>query len=375
MTNIPTITTIKNNILSDLQGEFDITLNPVYKAFLVVLAGVLAGMFWLTYLALGQVYNNIWVDTCDADTLRRFARIILGRDLLQATTGRYTLSVSGTAGAVIPATTVYKSNDNAQSPGVLYQIEAAYTLTGTDDTITVVGLTGGSATQLATGNQLSLTAPVPNVNKVATVTSELRTPVDAETIEQLRIKVIEKIQLVPGSWNAVDYRIVGLNIAGIGQVYAYGASPTAVNVWLQGATPVADPGPSVSPATITEYSDALDLVRPLPAFSINIASCPINNIDVTVTAGTFPPLRATQRAMVTSALTAFINNVHPFIAAADNVNERNDEIATYNLSSVITAAIPGYGYSAVTFTVNGTPQTYWQADNGNIPFFNSVTFA
>jgi len=157
-------------------------------------------------------------------------------------------------------------------------------------------------------------------------------------------------------------------------VYAYGASATEVDVYIQGTTPVASPGPSASSTVITNYTTALNAVRPLPAFIVNIASSTIRDIDVFISRGTFPAFTVAQQELVETALRNFINSVHPFIAAADNVNTRNDNIATFNLSSVISAAVPSSGYSAVTFEVDGTLVASWVADNGEIPFFNSVTF-
>jgi hypothetical protein len=83
MTTIPTIQTIFNDILSDLEAEFSITINPFGHAFLVALAGVLSGILWLYYLSIGNVQKNIWFDTADppenGGTLLRYGLTILGR--------------------------------------------------------------------------------------------------------------------------------------------------------------------------------------------------------------------------------------------------------------------------------------------------------
>jgi uncharacterized phage protein gp47/JayE len=224
------------------------------------------------------------------------------------------------------------------------------------------------------GDTLSTISPIVNVANQAVVVTENITPENAENIELYRSKIGDKVRLTPGSWNAKDYRLVGGTVTGVGAVYAYGVSATEVDVFIQGTTPVASPGPSASPTVITNYTTALDAVRPLPAFIINIASSTIRDIDVFVSRGTFPALTVAQQTLVETALRNFINSVHPFIAAADIAQSRNDNIAAFNLGAVISAAIPGSGYAAVTFEVDGVLTTFWEADNGEIPFFNGVTF-
>ncbi len=374
MITIPTIKELYDGALANFESEYSISVNPFGKAFLVALAGVLSMLLWLVYLGIGATQKNIWYDTCDYETLNRFGFTILGRYPFVAVKGQYTITVTGSIGGVIPATTVYQSDPDSQNPGQLYQIDTAHVLAATTENVTVNALVGGLDSQLQIGDTLTSTSPLLNVNNQAIVIIESIAPENAENLEDYRTKIGQKVRLTPGSWNAVDYRLVGLGVVGVEDIYAYGISATAVNVWVQGTIPVADPGPSASPTVITAYTDALEAVRPLPAFDINIASCPINDIDVTVTMGTFPAFSVTQQTDIENAVRAFINSIKPFIAAADTVAERNDIIAGYNLGTVISQAVPGYGYSAVTFDVAGSPETVWQADNGNIAFFNSIAF-
>lgn len=379
MTTIPTVQQLTNNIISNLTAEFGVTTNPFGYAFIVALAGVVGAAQWLIWLAVAVLQSNLWVDTCDLPTLIRYGIIILGRNMFQAQPGVYTLTVTGTTGAVIPATTVYKSDDNSESPGMLYQITGgAYTMPGTTGTITVTALTGGLSSLLNIGDTLTATAPILNVSSTATVGAQVTAPIDAETEAAYRQAVINKIQLVPGIWSAVDYRLVGDDIDGLYQTYAYldPASTNEVNVYLQGETP----GTTISGTIITNYETAIGLVRPIGTFIINVMATPIDVFAVNIVAGTFPAFTAAQKSLIVLALQNFINNVHPFIPAADNVAFRNDTIATFNIGSVITGAVPGYGFSTVTFTVNSTTEVFYQCGTsgiGNIPYLaaGSVTFS
>lgn len=375
MITIPTIQELNDGILANFEAEFGVTLNPYGRAFLTALAGVMAMCLWLVYLGIGATQKNIWFDTCDYETLIRFGTTILGRFPFAATKGQYTVTVTGSIGGVIPASTVYRADDNSAAGGKLYQVAATTTLSATSQDIVINALEGGDASTLQPGDTLTATAPMINVNAGAVVATEDINPENAEDMELYRAKIGDKVRLTPGSWNAVDYRLVGTEVTGVGGVYAYGISDTEVDVWIQGTTPVADPGPSASPTVISDYQTALDAVRPMPAFIINVDSCPINDVDITITMGSFPAFTVAQKTLIEQAVTQFVNSVRPFIAVADNVDERNDTIATYNLSAVISQAVPGYGFSSVTFTVAGSPTTLWVADNGNIAFMNGITYA
>lgn len=134
------------------------------------------------------------------------------------------------------------------------------------------------------------------------------------------------------------------------------------------------PGPSVDGSIISNYTAALEAVKPLTVWQVNYYSCPINDVDININMGSFPAFSSTQQALIVDALRQFVNSVHPFIAAADNQNERNDNLATFNIGNVISSTVPGYGFSSLTFDVAGSTTTYWQADNGNICYLNSVNF-
>jgi hypothetical protein len=369
LTTIPTRAQLKTIILANLTSEFSITIVPFGQSVLNALATVFASVLWLFYTAIAILQSNLWVDTCDLPTLIRYGVIILGRNMFQATATHIKCTVTGTAGGVIPGTMVWKSDDTSEHPGQLYQIVGGdFTLSGSSDTIVILALVGGTGSALNISDTLTATAPMVNVNPVITVLLIAVDPIDAETVLEYRTAVIEKIQLQPGSWSAVDYRLVGTGISGVQQTYAYAdsGSTAEVNVFLQGTVP----GTPISGGVITAYQTALELVLPLSVWGVNYAASPIHAIVITITMGAFPIFTTAQKALISAALVNFVNSTHPFIASCDPVADRNDTIATYNVSSVISQAVPGYGFSAVDFTVDGTPSTLLQLDNGEVAFFD-----
>lgn len=372
MRAIPTLASIKEGILTSLKTEFGVTPNPYGESFLDAMATVQAGQLWNIWMETGFTQKNVWYDTADPDQLTRWGFEILARYPFPATQGRYTATATGTTGGEIPANTFFQAENTATSPGKLFMLEGgAFTLSGSSGSVTVKATEGGVDSTLQVGDTLKCTIPLLDVNAVLTVTAEATAPVDAETLEAYRTAIRNKVQLDSGSWSAADYRLVGLDVSGVGNTFAYAVSGYAnrVAIYLKGTTA----GTAASGTVITDYTTALNQVRPTQVTPLVYAST-IRNIDVTVDLGSFPAFTAVQETLVEEALREFINGVEPFIAACDAVADKNDTIATYNLMRTVSLAVPGLGFADVTFEVAGTPTTSWVADNGEIPFFNSVTF-
>ena len=376
MNTIPSTSTLYSNILSNLQTQLGITNPIVKKTFLIPLAAMWAGVMTVWYKTLAQVQANIWVDTCDDTTLLRFGYIILARYPYQAIQGQYSCFITGTSGTVIPAGTVWKADDTSASPGQLYTNDSPYTIPSLSTPVIVLrALTGGTIAQLAIGDTLTVTAPIVGLNNTATVHIETVTPIDGELLSDYRTKVIEKIQLIPGSWSAVDYRLLGVEVAGVRQIYAYTDLTTGntVDVYVEGTTYGAIP--SASSTVVTNVQTAIAPDVPLGVHTVNYASSNTNIIAVNVVVTPYPALSSAQQSLITTALVDFINTVRPFIASADTIASRNDIISAYNLFPVISSVIPGVPFSGVTFTVDTVAATTYQADLGNIPYCNSVTFS
>lgn len=381
MITIPTVLELYNRVISAFQTTFGISSIPA-KSTLIPLAKVHAGELKPIYLAIGDLQKNILPDTAGPEaaggTLERWGRVFLNRNPFPATQGVYTAVVSGDAGAVIPASTTFKSDDDSLSPGYLYILDNAYTMTGSDDVITLRCLTAGLEALLAIGDTLTATAPILNVNSQATIDTITTTPVDAESLTDYRRKLLDAIRLKSGSWSAIDYRLVGSEVNGVKQIYAYATSGSAneVDVFIEGEVD----GTPVAGSVITDVETALEAVRPITVRQINYYATPILDVDITITqVGT---LSSAQRNLINTALTDAVQLVRPFIAACDVLADRNDTLSTNyvnpystNIVQVISAAIPGVAFGAVTFTISGTTETSYQFDNGNIPYLNSVTYA
>lgn len=375
MNTIPTIQQLNDNILANIEAGFSITLDPAQKAFFTVFTAVWAGVLYLIYLAIAQLQKNLWVDLCDYPTLLRYGTKILGRSPFQATAGQYIINIIATAPLTFPANTVFKSNDTSRNPDMLFRNTTAVVFIAGSNLIPVRAFTGGAISRLNVGDTMTLTAPHANVNAAATVTAEVVVPIDAEGWEEYRAKALEKMRLIAGSWNAADYRLNGLPITGVKQIYAYTKSGAAneVNVFVEGE--VRGTIPSAAPSVVAAVKAVIDLLFPLGVHAVNYDTCASRAIDVTITMGSFPEFTTAQKTYILTQLTNFINSLHPFIAACDAVSGRSDTLATFNLDSTISIAVPGYGFSGATFTVDLVSYAVFVFDNGDVPYLNSVVYA
>ena len=238
MNNIPTLNELYTQILSDLESSESINITiPLFgKNFLRAMAMVQAAKMKLLYLRVGFVQKNIFVDTADSEaiggTLERFGRVKLGRNPFPARAAEYTIEVTGTIGATIPASTVFRSDDDSLNPTKLYILDNAYTLVSATDTVLVRALEAGNGSQLLVGDTMTSTIPLANVNQVGEVTIESVEPLAAETIEQYRRITIEAFRLEAQGGAGADYRLWAFDVQAVQQSYPYAKSGNANEVDL-----------------------------------------------------------------------------------------------------------------------------------------------
>lgn len=390
MTRIPTITELYNQILSDLEAEFSITIPVIGKSFLRALAAVQAGKLKLYYLAIGNLQKNIFADTADPEsvggTLERFGRVKLNRNPFPARAGQYELSITGTAGAVITSSTTFKSNDDSLSPGKMYVLDEEYTLTGSNDLITVRALEAGTDSALNELDKVTATAPILNVESLATVNSITEEPAAAEETEDYRDKVVTSYRLETQGGAPSDYRLWSLDAQGVERVYPYARSgETAVmDIYVeatiadstdQKGTPSQDLLDDVEEVVETDPDTTLDADengrRPMGAFPYFL---PVTPKDVNITISDYVNLTTAIEDSNLAELESQLAEIRPFVGGADILDEKNDILDTNRIIAIILSVKPGAQFGAVTLEVDGNEVVSYQFTQGDIPYLNLVTY-
>lgn len=378
--NIPTIAQINALIIADLEAGLNITIPTFGKSYLRAQSDVQAGKLWLLYLLNAEIQKNIFVDTADpisaGGTLERFGIIYLGRLPFPATQAQYTCTVTGTTGGVIPAGTQYRSDDSALNPSMLFILDSAYTMPASTGSITLRALVAGSGSRLDVGNTLSSIAPIPLVDRAATVSAQAVEPQEAEDIEAYRQKTIDAIRLEPQGGSGADYRIWAQEVSGIVRAYPYAASglSSEVNIFLESDEPDGIP----TPQNLQDVQDAIELPtanrparKPLTVI-VNYLPIVPRVIDINITS--FTGITVDLQTLIKDAVTARLAQIRPFVDSIDIVADRDDYFDTNSVIQIVLEAQPGSVFGAVTMEVDGVPTQAITFTGGDIPTLNDITY-
>ncbi len=391
MITIPTIKELYDSIINDLETSFGNNIPLFGKNFLRAMAGVQAAKLKIYYLAIGNLQKNIFVDTADPEsvggTLERFGRVKLNRNPFPATSGQYTIEVTGTIGSFIPALTVWKSDDDATNPGKLFILDTNFELESSPDTLTVRALETGVASKLFIGETLTVTGPIAGVNESAEVASETIEPRSAESIEEYRQKTVESYRTEPQGGAPSDYRIWAADAQGVKTVYPY-ATPgqtAEVDLYVEAFPDDSTDGKGTPSLALLDDVEAVVEVdpdktksinergrRPMGVFQVNYIAVSVLDVEIQITG--LVNSTAAKQAFILSSLTQLINSIRPFIAGIDVLSTRNDSLNQNNVIAAILSAVPGVQFDSVEITIDGNVETSYEFTDGEIPYLDSLTY-
>lgn len=391
MINIPTIAQLYSDYKTQLEAELNVSIPIVGKLVTNALAATQAAKMKLFYYAIANLQKNIFVDTADLEenggTLERFGRIKLGRNPFPATSGTYTVEITGQIGAVIPASTTFKSNDSALSPSKLFILDVAYTLVSTTDTIDIRALEAGEDSKLNIGDLLTATAPIINVNAIAEVTIEVIEPLSAEDIELYRQRTLDSFRLEPQGGAPTDYRLWSQDAQAVQQTYPYATNGQSNEVDVYVESTIVDSVDGKGTPTAGTISDVEDVIefdpdtslellqrgrRPLGLFKVNVL--PITPLDIDIDITSFVGITVDKQTAILNGIKELTDNIRPFVAGIDILADRNDTLSVNAIISSILNAVPGAVFGAVVLTVDGNIVNSYQFEFGDIPYLNSVNY-
>lgn len=385
MISVPSTQSLYDSVISDLEAELGITIPDDEKNYLRIQAAVQAARLKLLYLNAAKLQKNIFVDTAEYEsqggTMERFGRVKLGRSPFPPIAGQYTVSFTGTLGTVVPARTLFNSDDDSLNPGYRFVLDSAYTLG--DPNPNIRALTAGIESKLEVGDTLSLASPIALVDTTVTVTVEAIPPQEAEDLEEYREKALEAYQLEPQGGAGSDYRLWAGEVQGVANSYPFTAqvgNQIQVNLFIE-ATPADSTDGFGTPTTaiLDNVEDAIelptattpsrkplcDLVNYLPVTPLLV------EIEIVNLQNSSPALENS----IINQFESFINTVRPFVGSIDILDDKNDILSVFNLISQVFQVSPGALFDQLNLTVDGNPVTSFTFTNGNIPYLdNSVTF-
>lgn len=369
-TQTPTTQELSATIVGSIEAQIGQSVPLLPKAFIRVLAKVLAATFITLYKYVGFIGLQLFVRTASGSPtvingktitpLVEWGRLIGLGDPLKATAAELQIQVSvENQTGTLPSGSQLLGETN----GVTYLTIGAVLLNAPTVLVTVRasadpnGSGGvGEIGNLGPGAVLNFANPLPNVSRATVVIQQLVTGADAETTDSYRQRVIDRFQRRPQGGAYADYAIWGEEVAGIANVYPYTGQPGEVDVYVESAT---EPDGIPTQAQMDAVFDSIELDqsglasrRPANAF-VNVLPITRTSFDVTVTGLTGNDL-ATLQADVTNALEGYFLQAEPFIVGL-NVPPRRDRISGVEVLGVVNDIVRAAGGSflGASFTLTG----------------------
>jgi hypothetical protein len=120
--------------------------------------------------------------------------------------------------------------------GKIYIVDETKVLENDVETVDLICASTGTIGNLETGDNLYFIAPLGNVKKEAEVATVLEAAVDDESEADYRYRVVNRWRVQPQGGALADYRIWGMEVSGVLNVYPYNDddSPSGVILYVSG---------------------------------------------------------------------------------------------------------------------------------------------
>jgi uncharacterized phage protein gp47/JayE len=213
----PALAELIERIEQDIVSRLGIG-TPPRMALARILARAEAGVAHGLHGYIDNKEKNFLPDTGDDASVLRWASLY-GVVRISPVSAAGVVQATGTNGSVIPAGRVLQRAD-----GLQYTVDADATIASGIANINVTSVTQGSASNLAAGETVSPLSPIPGVLSTMTVQSGgLSGGDDLETIDGLRVRVLDRMRSPPKGGTASDY-----------VEWAKAAHPAVTRAWATG---------------------------------------------------------------------------------------------------------------------------------------------
>ena len=384
-----TIIELKEQISKDLRNRLSISDDKLKKV-LDALSGVLAAQFKLAYLGVEDAQRNLYPDTADTfengGSLNRLGSIYLNRDIRPATSAIYRVNVTGVEDSVLRSGLTFKSNIDSSNPNKLYILENEYTLTGSNDLITVRSVDGGLDYSQDNGNNLTITEPVIGVDKTVVINKSgfiaFTDPLAAETTQEFRNSILNAIQLEPQGGSKSDYRIWASDAAGVRFVYPYVKDGEAgtVQIFVESSGNNGVPSQSILDEVEEVINFDPDETKPTAQrarrpMQANLEVIPIDPIDVEINITGLEDSSTIVRDAIELNLIEFLKNIRPFVDGSDLLRNKNDILYSAKLQGVVSDVLdPDNFFNNFSMLIDGVSQTSFIFSREKIPNLINVNY-
>ncbi len=392
---IPTTSDLNTQIVEQIGASIGQTIPLLPKAFVRVLAKVLAGVFVLLFRYAGWMFLQLFVAyASDKETtvngrklipLVEWGRLVGVGDPDPAT--RAELWVTATVLAIDPAKSIQAGQQAVRTEtGYIYTVVAPVALSASTIQVRIRATSSpkggdgsGSGGNLEIGDLVEFANTPAGVATKATVESIEVSAADAETTPEYRARIVEHMQARPQGGAYADYREWAESVPGIIKVYPYAGLPGQVDVYCE-----ADEASSGSPdgiltgAQITAVQNAIELNdagtgkatrRPVGA-AVTVYSITRKGFDVQISA--LSPDTSEARDAISEGVDEHLRSREPFIVGLSAL-PRTDHITQAALSGVVDAIASAKGstISGVELLIDGVSKPGYTLTKGEKAKLNS----
>jgi uncharacterized phage protein gp47/JayE len=271
----PDLSTLKSRIAADLDSRLPGTDAKLRRSNTGVLSTVQAGAVHGLYGYLAFIAAQAMIDTAESEYLERHSTIWgITRKAAAAAGGNVTFT--GADGTVIPLGTALQRSDSVE-----FATDADVTIASGTATVAATTSVAGESGNTSASTALTLINSISGLDSSATVaTGGLAGGTEIESDDDLRVRLLARIQQPPHGGANFDYVAWALEVSGVTRSWCY---PAYLGLGTVGVTFVCDDqDTSIIPdaSMVTTVQDYIDALRPVTA-------------DVTVFAPVAVPLNPT----------------------------------------------------------------------------------
>ncbi len=333
----------RDNVTAMVRGAAMIPNNV-----LRVVSDAMAGLARLVLEFIDWLAKQLMVDLAETEWLDRHGNIWLknadgSRGRKGATLSTGVILATGVQGSLVPAGSLLKASSTVQfetlNDAYIGIIASSGVVITDPSPINVRSLTGGAVANLAAGETMQFQTPISGVDGGVIVNSEgISGGADEESDDDLRTRVLLRIQNPPMGGDATDYVQWALAVAGVTRAWSFpnemGIGTMTVRFMMDNVRSDNDGFPLL--IDIANVANYLDSVRPVAVkdfFTVAPIPFPINHVirdldldNDTTRAAILVSLQKTFRKMAGPGETWYRTYSENAVAAASGVNHFDLEL-------------------------------------------------
>jgi uncharacterized phage protein gp47/JayE len=319
----PTLAQLVDRIQQDFVSRLELSAPLLRRSMVYVLSRVMAGAAHMLHGHLDWASVQVLPDQAEEAGLLRWTRLF-GMSKTPATFATGSLTITGTNGSIIPATTVYLRSDGAE-----YTVDADVTISGGTATAALTASVAGAAGSCDAGASLALESPIAGVDSTAVVAVGGLTGSDEESTEALRTRFLEHLRTPPQGGSEADYIAWAKEVPGVTRVFVAPLEDGPGTVKVRFVRD--DDSGSIFPSSpeVTAVQDHIDSVRPVTAIvTVEAPTAVTRNYTIGISPDTAETRAAVEAELIdmlrrdaTPGMTLRLSRIQVAVGTSDGVDD------------------------------------------------------